>query len=301
MKRFTLLLALVSNVAVAAPKLLAIYPLVVTEAEPAEAAELARHFDELLAKVPTPKVDAATVKRFLEGQEGRRCAADNTECFRDLAEASGATRIVFVTIRLYPVVVTGRLMGADGKSLAEAPLKKVEKPKGKLLDVAKQALTEMVQALPLDASSELVVPLVKDPAPPDKVTVVPGPVPVVPPFVPGKPKEEAGWEKPVGLVLGGAGIVALAAGGVFFVTSAETARRFSAAAVGSHGADLPQLRDLQAQAQGQQLTGALLAGAGAVALVGGGYLVLSQGSENAGPAAALVALPGGVAVVGQFP
>ena len=295
------LLALVSGAASAAPRLLAIHPLVVSDAEPADAAELTRHFEALLAKVPTPKVDAATVARFLDGQPGKHCAADDAGCFAGLAEASGATRILFVSMRLYPVVVSGRLLGADGKALAEAPLKKVDKPKGKLLDAAKQALSDLVQALPLDATSELLVPLVKDPPPaPEKGVgvVVPPENPVVPPVVPVKPKEEPGWERPVGLVLGGVGVVGLAAGGVLLITATD---RFNKAAEGSHGADLPQLRELQSQAQAQQLTGALFLGVGVVALASGGYLVLTHGAEEAGPSAALVALPGGVAVVGQFP
>jgi hypothetical protein len=300
MKRLAVFLALVSGVASAAPRLLAIHPLVVSDAEPADAAELSRHFEALLAKVPTPKVDAATVARFLDSQPGKHCAADSAECFAGLAEASGATRILFVSMRLYPVVVSGRLLGADGKAVAEAPLKKVEKPKGKLLDAAKQALGELVQALPLDATSELLVPLVKDPPPaPEKgVGVVPPGNPVAPPSPPSPPKEEPGWARPVGLVLGGVGVVGLAAGGVLLATATD---RFNKAAEGSHGADLPQLRELQSQAQVQQLTGALLLGVGAVALASGGYLVLSHGADEAGPRAALVALPGGVAVVGQFP
>ncbi|MHB8872198.1 MAG: hypothetical protein ACYC8T_00790 [Myxococcaceae bacterium] len=283
-------IAFISSFAVAASGPLAVHPLVVADAEGADAAELTKHFISLAEKVPVARADSKKVARFLEGQPENHCSPERAECFVGLAQASGAARVLYVSVRLYPVVVSGRLVGADGVTLAEAPLKTVEKPKGKLVDLAKRAIAEVLDALPLDDSSELLAPLVPNPEhQPEKVVTPPTGLPP---------------SRTTGLVAGGVGIGALVGGVALQLAAADTARRFDAAAAGGHVADRSRLRELQGQAVQQQVVGGVLLGAGAVALAGGAYLVLVRGPEAAGPAGApvvLVAHPGGVSLMGSFP
>jgi hypothetical protein len=298
MKRYCTLLLFLSSVAGAAPALLAVHPLVVGDGEAAEAQELVAYFEALLAKVPAAKADAGKVRRFLEGQPGKHCTADGAECFSGLAQAAGANRILFVGVRLYPVVVSGRLVGADGRALAEVPLRRVDKPKGKLVEAAKRAIDELVHSLPLDDSSD-VVPLVKDTTRTSDDAAKP-PAPPIPDDADGA----AGTWRTVGFGVAAAGGAALVGAVAFEFIAADTAHRFDAAAAATgHGPDLPLLRELQGQAVAQQTTAGVLLGVGAAALAVGGYLYLAHPAPARPEAAsvALVPLPGGVALVGQFP
>lgn len=132
--------------------------------------------------------------------------------------------------------------------------------------------------------------VVDAPASGSATTTVPAPSPAVAPPTAPAPREadrSDAWKRPTGLVIGGAGIVALGIGTVFLLrTSSLTSERDDLAANGDHAAD-----DRADSARKSQTIARIGFGVGLVALGAGAYFVLTAPKDPASPKSAVRVTP----------
>jgi hypothetical protein len=241
------------------------------------------------------EVDAAL------GDVGRKDCRTANDCLAALAVKGAGLYAVYALLELSEggvFTVSARVVRDDGKLMASfsasAPRGEKKRP---LVPLVKQLLVDAVKGLGvagLPAFKEAVVaapPVVKpaEPPPPPPPVVTPPPE-VVAPVEP--------VATPVGRVVGfsllGVGVAAAAAGGVLVALAQGSARSLLVDARGflPAGADADALERARA-ANGRQVAGLVLLGAGGAVAVGGLVLALLSGSSSP-PPVSLVPVAGGV-------
>jgi hypothetical protein len=199
----------------------AIHPLVVLEADPAEAAKLTHLFEAELDEHNVPAAPPACVANFLRDVPTHSCAADDG-CLAKLAQACKVPRAVFVTAvpSRSKVVLSGKVVRANGSVERTASSIEVHRKPGAAGDAQVRKgigalLTDDLKVDSLDLR-ELVAP----PAPavvapaltaaPQLVTVTPTPA----------PRSSVNGLRIAGWTVGGVAILAAAAGAGTWAASA---------------------------------------------------------------------------------
>ena len=127
-----LLAALVAwGAGAAAPRqLVAVHPLVVVEGTDKDVKEFQVLFDTAVGNLPILKADASAIRDFLGAKLLAGC--DDDLCLREMAQAVRADKTLLVTVSPYSpkVIVTAKVVAADGRVLAT--------PEGASFDLDKQ-------------------------------------------------------------------------------------------------------------------------------------------------------------------
>jgi hypothetical protein len=204
----------------------------------------------------------------------------STACLADIAKGARAPAALAVHVLLYPVVVSGQVVRADGREVPAPPVKRLQIERGQHLAAATGALEDWVRALPHSAFSA--PQRFREPARADVGVSL------------------SRWRHPAGWATGAFGALSLGAGGFFHFQAHQQNSRFASllqeGPQDERGAT--ELRLLQTSSAQAQLARNLLFGAGAAALVAGGVLVL--GDEPDGSSARLSMTSLSLSVVGTF-
>lgn len=287
----------------------AVHPLVLDEVTEVEAQKLRAAFAlKVASHRRVTVVPAEKVVEALAQEKGRACEVERVECLSRLAKAVGADRVAVVSVRLYPVVATGQVVTADGKSVAPPVVRKLDKvKKAKRLEAARTVMEAVWAELPLEEDAALLAPLVAQPEPP----AAPAPAPAVaaapalappasePPAVVAvtPPNPATPVRKVAGVALVGAGVLAAGGALVLGLSGSAAGQQFSSAAGGAARRE-QELLALHRQAVSSGTAGLAL---GAVAVVAAGAgAVLWLGASPSAPVAVGLS-PSGVVVAGALP
>ncbi len=280
----------------APPKPLGVHPLVMHDADvPEHAAALVAAFEDAIREQKVQTVSKAA----WETAGSCAGATDATACLKDLARRLGARAVMMVSVRLWPVIVTGQMTTAEGQTVTVPLRQAVPKSEAERLELARSMLASFTKELLEADEGELLAPLVPD-----------GPVATVPPSSSPPsgvaPGPAGAWRKPAAWVLAAAGAAGL---GVATWLHLEA---------GGASAELDELRrgkpflnrDEEAMAlalsQKRDSYGTsrnVAAGVGLVALIAGGVLYLTSGGDDANAAPVAVGMgagPGTVVIRGRF-
>lgn len=239
-----------------------------------------------VAKLSVPT--SAVSEKALAALKRQDCDRDDG-CLQQLAQKAETLYAIYASVDFTldkNVVAAGRVVSDEGTLIRR--LKTVTLPKGKALfaTVAREALSQLVSELELTK-----LPTARMVAPVAETRVAEGPevaAPVAHSPPPTPPLVEAATEpkKIAGYATAGAGIAAIIAGGMVYLTAPPI--RFNGTNVVAD--DAPKV----VQAQTQQRVGSALIGVGLAACVVGGIL---WGTAPSGrPAVAVVPIVGGGAV-----
>jgi len=285
------------------------HPLVVVGGTDAEVQRLAALLDAELERRDVKLAPVGCAAAFLRGRGTPSCGGAE-DCLAQLAQACGAARALSVTV--YPnrpkMLFTAKVVNADGRLEKVVGSFEVARSKGKsTTEVARTGLQQLLQVgIQLEALD--LAPLVPaapaapeiPPAPP---AVVPGPASPAPPAP--EPSRGASGQRVAAYAVGGAGVVLLGLGTVFyFVAKGNESSYQSTLDPYGQRPNTPQAASQQAslRSDGPLVTWTLIGGTALV--LTGVILFVTEPAPSAGPSARVSIVAGGgggaILVSGRF-
>jgi hypothetical protein len=144
---------------------IAVHPLGLPDEDSAAGEALRAEFQRLLRESGVEQVEAERVEKYLRGVEGNSCSlqVDSNRCLAALAKATGASRTLTMSVSLYPVIISGMVVGVNGQSVV-LPIRQTRVEERDRIEVARREMGAFLQDLLQADQSHLVSELVPEPS-----------------------------------------------------------------------------------------------------------------------------------------
>lgn len=145
---------------------IAVHPLGLPDEDSAAGETLRAEFQRLLRESGVEQVEPARVEKYLRGVEGNSCSfqVDSNRCLAALAKATGASRTLTLSVSLFPVIISGMVVGVNGQSVV-LPIRQTRVEERDRTEVARREMGAFLKDLLQADQSHLVSELVPEPAP----------------------------------------------------------------------------------------------------------------------------------------